>query len=80
MEKATRSLRHFGARRASEEREYRLYLLVGFVLFFPVVVMGRISKWRWPGRRIAAAPRSRESIICETMAEVRSALAFVFMA
>lgn len=67
-------------RRCVEARQFQVYMWLGFAFFLPVVAVNRVLKWRWQGRRFAAAPRSQESIISETKAEVQSALAFVFSA
>ena len=67
-------------RRSVEARQFQVYMVLGFALFLPVVMINRVRKLRWQGRRFAAAPPKRESIISETKAEVQNALAFVFMA
>ncbi len=67
-------------RKLVEARRFQVYMVLGFVLFLPVVMVNRVLKWQWHGRRFAAAPRQHESILSETKAEVQSALAFVFMA
>ena len=63
-----------------EARQFQVLMVLCFALFLPVVFMSRILKLQWHGRRLPAAPRQRESIISETKAEVKNALAFVFMA
>ena len=80
MANSEKALDRNTARRTNEARQFQVYMVLGFVLFLPVVVVNRLLKWSWHGRRLPAAPRQRESIISETKAEVQSALAFVFMA
>ena len=80
MENAAKNIGRHSGRRTVEARLFRLYMIVGFALFLPVVVINRFLNWQWHGRRLAASPRPQESILSETKAEVQSALAFVFMA
>ena len=80
MSDLSKGLASSSGRKTTEARYFLVYMILGFAFFLPVVVVNRMLKWRWHGRRFAAAPRRRESILHETKAEVESALAFVFMA
>lgn len=80
MRNEVRPYRRWDGRRTVEARQFRLYLILGFALFLPVVMVNRVLKWQWAGRRTGVAPRPQESIFTETKAEVQNALAFVFMA
>ena len=72
--------RQVDTRKVLETRQFRVYMVLGFALFLPVVAVNRVLRWQWHGRRFAASPRPHESILSETKAEVQNALAFVFMA